>query len=166
MNCEMKVYGFAMDSLASRPVVILKDAEDSNTVPIWLSAGEALAIAAELILRDNTARSGRKGLLSLLMENVETEIGSITIEGGEDGVFTGTVTLVRNGETVSVAVRPCEAIIAAIQFRKPIMMSEEVLQRSSVLAISDEEMAGENNARRLTEFLENLDPATLGKYPM
>jgi len=67
---------------------------------------------------------------------------------------------------LSVAVRPCEAIIAALKFKLPIMMAEEVLQRSAVLAISDEEIAGENNARRFTEFLENLDTATLGKYPM
>jgi len=166
MYCEMTVFGFTIDSLASRPVVILKDAKDTNTVPIWLSVGEALSIAAELILRDSTARSGRKGLLTLLMENAETEIGSITIDGGNDGVFTGTVTFMRSGENIPVAVRPCEAIVAALQFKMPIMMSEEVLQRSSVLAISAEEISGENNARRLTEFLENLDPATLGKYPM
>ncbi len=166
MYLEMSVFGFTIDSLANRPVVILKDAIGSNTVPIWLNAGEALSIAAELILWDSTARSGRKDLMTLLMNNMETEIGSISLEGGDDGAFTASVRFIRSGEELSVAVRPCEAIIAALKFKLPIMMAEEVLQRSAVLAISDEEMAGENNARRFTEFLENLDPATLGKYPM
>ena len=166
MYLEMTVFGFTIDSLANRPVVILKDARDSNTVPIWLSAGEALSIAAELIQWDSSERRGRKDLMTLLMENMETAIRSIAIEGGGDGVFTASVKFIRNGEELSVVVRPCEAIIAALKFKMPIMMAEDVLQRSTDIAISDEQITGENNARRFTEFLENLDPATLGKYPM
>ena len=127
MYLEMSVFGFTIDSLANRPVVILKDAIGNNTVPIWLNAGEALSIAAELILWDSTARSGRKDLMTLLMNNTETEIGSISIEGGDDGVFTASVRFNRSGEELSVAVRPCEAIIAALKFKLPIMMAEDVL---------------------------------------
>lgn len=166
MYLEMTVFGFTMDSLAGRPVVILKDARDSNTVPIWLSTSEALSIAAELMLWDSSGRSGRKDLMTLLMENTGTEIGSIVIEGLSDGVFTALVMFMRNGEELPVAVRPCEAIITALKYKMPIRVAEEVLQRASVLAMSDEEVARENNVRRFTEFLENLDPATLGKYPM
>lgn len=166
MYLEMTVFGFTMDSLAGRPVVILKDAKDSNTVPIWLSTSEALSIAAELMLWDSSGRSGRKDLMTLLLENTGTEIGSIVIEGLSDGVFTALVMFLRNGEELPVAVRPCEAIITALKYKMPIRVAEEVLQRASVLAMSDEELARENNVRRFTEFLENLDPATLGKYPM
>ena len=129
MYLEMSVFGFTIDSLANRPVVILKDAIGNNTVPIWLNAGEALSIAAELILWDSTARSGRKDLMTLLMDNMGTQIGSIAIEGGNNGVFTASVRFMQNGEELSVAVRPCEAIIAALKFKMPIMMAEEVLQR-------------------------------------
>ncbi|MCM2357699.1 MAG: bifunctional nuclease family protein [Geobacteraceae bacterium] len=166
MYLEMTVFGFTMDSLAGRPVVILKDAKDSNTVPIWLSTSEALSIAAELMLWDSSGRSSRKDLMTLLLENTGTEIGSIVIEGLSDGVFTALVMFLRNGEELPVAVRPCEAIITALKYKMPIRVAEEVLQRASVLAMSDEELARENNVRRFTEFLENLDPATLGKYPM
>lgn len=166
MYLEMTVFGFTMDSLAGRPVVILKDARDSNTVPIWLSTSEALSIAAELMLWDSSGRSSRKDLMTLLLENTGTEIGSIVIEGLSDGVFTALVMFLRNGEELPVAVRPCEAIITALKYKMPIRVAEEVLQRASVLAMSDEELARENNVRRFTEFLENLDPATLGKYPM
>lgn len=166
MYIEMTVFGFTIDSLANRPVVILKDAEDSNTIPLWLTASEALSIAAELILWDTGGRSGRKDLMTLLMAKTETEIGSIVIEGVNDGAFTAHVKFIRNGEEVPVEVRPCEAIIAALKYRLPIMVTEEVLERASVLAMSDKEFAQENNARRFAEFLEKLDPATLGKYPM
>jgi hypothetical protein len=35
-----------------------------------------------------------------------------------------------------------------------------------MLAMADETIARENDARRFVDFLENLDPADLGKYPM
>jgi bifunctional DNase/RNase len=162
MYLEMTVFGFTIDALANRPVVILKDAKGVNSVPIWLSTTEALAIAAELILSD----SGRKDLMTQLMAQTATEIGAVVIEGYHDGAFEALVKFLRNGEEVSVVVRPCEAIAAALKFKMPLMVAEEVVARASVLAMSDEEFARENNARRFTEYLENLDPATLGKYPM
>ena len=86
--------------------------------------------------------------------------------GVKDGVFTTCVNFVRNGEELPVNVRPCEAIIAALKYKMPILVAEEVLELASLASISDEEITQENNARRFAEFLENLDPATLGKYPM
>ncbi|HEY6872583.1 MAG TPA: bifunctional nuclease family protein [Geobacteraceae bacterium] len=166
MYLEMSVFGFTMDSLANRPVVILKDATESNTIPIWLSTTEALAIAAELIQCDGSGRGGRKDLLTQLMARTETEIGTIVIDRVNDGVFTAQVKFIRNGEEVPVEVRPCEAISAALKYKLPLMVAEEVVARASVLAMSDEDLARENNARRFTEFLEKLDPAALGKYPM
>ena len=41
MYHEMTIHGFTLDSLAHRPVVILKDSRDRNTVPIWLQEGLA-----------------------------------------------------------------------------------------------------------------------------
>jgi len=165
MYLEMRVFGFTVDTLANRPVVILKDAGD-NAVPLWLNTGEALSIAAEMILWETTMHSGRKDLLTLLLAHTETEIGSLVIAGVKDGVFSTFVNFVRNGEELPVEVRPCEAIIAALKYKMPILVAEDVLDRASLASISDEEITQESNARRFAEFLENLDPATLGKYPM
>lgn len=166
MYLEMMVFGITIDSVANRPVVILKDAKDNNTIPLWLSTNDALSIAAELILGDTTARINGKDLMSLLMANTETMIGSIVVEGLKNGVFTAKVKFVRNGEELLVDVRPCEAIIAALKYKMPIMVAEEVLACASVQAMGEEEIAREHNARRYADFLENIDPASLGKYPM
>jgi bifunctional DNase/RNase len=166
MYLEMTVFGFTMDAIANRPVVILKDARDENTIPIWMSTTEAFAIAAELILWEGSASGRAKDLLALFLEQTGTSIGAIIIEGLNDGVFTTTVKFLRDGEELLVGIRPCEAIMAALKYKMPILVAEEVLERASVLSMSSEELAGENNARRFAEFLDNLDPATLGKYPM
>jgi len=166
MYHEMTVFGFTLDSIAGRPVVILKDARDSNTIPIWISTTEAFALAAELAFCDGATNIRSKDLMALFLEKTGTEIGAIIIEGLTDGVFTASVKFLRGDEEFLVEVRPCEAIMAALKYKMPILVSEDVLQRASVVAMNDEELAGENNARRFAEFLENLDPASLGKYPM
>ena len=165
MYCEMKVFGFAVDTIANRPVVLLKDAADDNTIPLWLSTSEALVMSAELVLWESTARSGRKDLMTLLLDRTGTEIRAIVVEGLKDGVFAASVKFIRDGDELSVDVRPCEAIIAALKYKMPILVAVEVLERAAGMAMS-EEIAEESNARRFTEFLENLDPSSLGRYPM
>ena len=166
MYHEMTVFGFTIDSIASRPVVILKDTRGNNTIPIWISTTEAFAIAAELVLWGNSSSGKAKDLLSLFLEKTGTEIGAIIIGGLNNGIFRSHVKFVRGDEDFLVEVRPCEAIMTALKYKKQILVAEEVMERVSVTAMGGEELAGENNARRFAEFLENLDPATLGKYPM
>lgn len=166
MYHEMKVFGFAVDSIAGRPMVILKDDGDSNTVPIWITTTEAFAIAAELVLWDGSSSGRAKDLLALFLEKADTAIGAVIIDGLNDGKFAARVQFLRGAEEFSVDVRPCEAIMAALRYKMPIQVADEVLQRSAVVEVNGEELAAENNARRFAELLDNLDPATLGKYPM
>ena len=166
MYLEMTVFGFTMDAIANRPVVILKDARDENTIPIWVSTAEAFAIAAEMVLWDGSTSGRTKDLLALFLEKTGAGIGAIMIEGLNDGVFTARVKFLQGEEEFVVGVRPCEAIMAALKYKMPILVAEEVLERATVLSRNSGELAGENNARRFAEFLDNLDPATLGKYPM
>ena len=166
MYHEMTVYGFTIDVLANRPVVILKDSRDNNAIPIWISTTEAFVIAAELVFLDSSTKGRDKDLMALFLEKSGTEIGAIAIENLSDGVFTASVRFVRGTEEYIVDVRPCEAILAALRYKMPILIADEVLRRASALSMSGEGLAGESNARRFAEFLENLDPSTLGKYPM
>ena len=166
MHHEMTVFGFTLDSLTSRPMVILKNALDETTLPVWVSSSEAFAIAAQLVNWDSPAGGRGKDLLTIFLEKTGTELGAIAIEDLTDGVFSASVTFLRGAEEIQVEVRPSEAIIASIRHKMPVLVAGEVVQRASLVAVNSEEMAGEHNARRFAEFLENLDPASLGKYPM
>lgn len=163
---EMTVYGFTIDAIAGKPLVILKDDGGGNTIPIWISNAEALAIASELVLSDRSDQRGTKDLLSLFLETTGTKIAEIVIPSLDNGVFDAAVRFVRGSEEFLVDVRPYEALRAALRYGRPILVADEVLQRASVAAMNAEEFDGEHNARRFAEFLENLDPASLGKYPM
>jgi bifunctional DNase/RNase len=166
MHHEMKVFGFTLDSLTSRPMVILKNAEDDASLPIWVTSTEAFAIAAQLVGWEGSEGTRGRDLLSAFLETTGTELEAIVIDDLADGVFEAHVMFRRGAEEILVEVLPVEAIIASIRHKMPVLVAGEVVQRASLVAVNSEEMAGEQNARRFAEFLENLDPASLGKYPM
>jgi hypothetical protein len=166
MYHAMTISGFTFDGLSHRPVVILKDADGNITVPLWISMMEAVSIAVELISRDITSQSGRSDLLSLLLDKLHYKVAGLTIDSLNDGVFSAMVRFVREGEEMSVDVRLCEALTLSLKYLLPVMVSDEVVSKASTVAMSDENLAREADARRFVDFLENLDPAALGKYPM
>jgi len=166
MYHKMKVFGFTLDTIAQRPVVILKDAEDANSVPIWISSMEAVSIAAELISSDISAQNGRGDLLSKLLEKMEMKVTMISIDTLNDGIFSASVTVCSEAGEIRLNVKPFEALIVSLKYRLPVMVADEVMARGSMLAMNDETIARENDARRFIDFLENLQPADLGKYPM
>src|SRR5512140_2585779 len=114
MYHEMKVFGFTIDSIANRPVVILKDARGNNTIPVWVSTTEALAIAADLVLGERPSGRGNKGLIPLSLEKTGTRVGAISIDGLHDGVFTAVVKFLRDNEEILMDVGACEAIRMAL----------------------------------------------------
>jgi bifunctional DNase/RNase len=162
----MNVFGFTLDTIAHRPVVILKDAEDTNTVPIWISASEAACLATELIGRDILSQNSRGDLLSVLLERLAMSVTTISIDTLREGAFTASIRVAGDGGELRLEVRPYEALITALKFKLPVMVADEVMARASMLALDNETIARENDERRYVEFLENLDPAELGKYPM
>ncbi len=166
MYHEMKVYGFTLDTLAHRPVIILKDAADSNSVPIWISSQEAVSIVAELISRDVSTQNGRGDLLSLLLEKMAMAVAGVSIDSLNDGVFAASVIFHGEAGEVRINVRPYEALIISLKYKLPVMVADEVMARASMLAMADESVARENDARRFVDFLESLDPSDMGKYPM
>ena len=48
MFLEMKVFGLTIDPFTNVPIVILKDSDEKNALPVWIGVLEASAIASEL----------------------------------------------------------------------------------------------------------------------
>jgi len=167
MYLEMKVYGFALDAIAQMPVIILKDADEKHAVPVWISTSESVTFAAEFVGREVSFRNGRKDLFTTLIERLGMSIASIVIESLKDGVFTASVRLAApDAEEMRLELHVSEAMLLSLKYRVPVMVNSELLTQVSTLDMSEEGFAQENNARRFIDFLDQLDPTTLGKYPM
>lgn len=163
---EMTVHGFALDSIAQIPLVLLKDGDGKITLPIWISSMEAVTVAAELINRDAMSQSGTRDLLSLLLDQLNVSIDRITIEGLSETLFDAYVLFSRDGDSIRVKVRSCEAVVMALKYSMPILVADEVFEQASMLDVGDEHGFGDNAAGRFVDFLESLDPKDMGKYPM
>jgi len=163
---EMNISCFALDSVARMPMVLLKDEGDRNTLPIWFSGAEAVAIAAELINRDALADSGCRDLMTSLFGHLQVEIARIAIEGMRGAVLETFVYLDREGDEIRVKVRPCEAVAMALKHSLPIHVADEVLSRAAMPETEDSGEWGADDAGRFIELLESLDPKDMGRYPM
>ena len=166
MYQEMTIFGFALDGLAQMPVIILKDAAGETSVPIWISVKESLALAVELTARDNSPDNGRKDLLSVLMQRVGMRIDTIAIDSLNDGVFNASIRFTGGGEDLVMEVRVSEAIITALKYKLPVMVNKEVVEQATHIDLKEGCFSEESDPRRFVDFLENLDPAAMGKYPM
>ena len=167
MYLEMKVYGFALDAIAQMPVIILKDADEKHAVPVWIGTSESVTFAAEFVGREVSARNGRKDLFTSLIEKLGMSIARIVIESLHEGVFTASVRLAAaDGEEMRLEIHVSEAMLLSLKYRLPVLVNSELLTQVSTLDMNEAGFAQENNARRFVDFLDQLDPATLGKYPM
>lgn len=166
MYHRLNIHGFSLDSLSQRPMVLLKDGDGKVTLPLWLNKLDVLTVVAELLNRELLNQGGRRDLLGSFLKQIGMDVASVTIDSLNDGFYAASVRFEGAGEGVTMQVRPSEAIVAAMRFNLPVMVAEEVVNRATVMDLQDEQVQKESTARRVTEFLENIDPATLGKYPM
>ena len=94
-------------------------------------------------------------------------VSRIVIESLESGVFTASVRLAAADEKeLRLELHVCEAMLISLKYRLPVMVNSELLAQVATLDMNDEGFAKENNARRFVDFLDQLDPSTMGKYPM
>lgn len=166
MYLKMNIHGFALDSIAQRPVVLLKDADEANTIPIWINSTDTLYIVAELVRHDAVAKSDRKDLLSALLGHLGAAVEEVVIEDVKDGLFDALVGVSVDGETVMLPVRISEALVLALKHSLPVMVADHLLRKISQCDGDRDGRFTDADARRFVDFLENLDPADLGKYPM
>jgi uncharacterized protein len=167
MYLEMKVAGFALDGIAQMPVVILKDADEKNAVPVWINSTESVSFAAEFVGREMSLKNGRKDAFTLLIEKLDMTVSGIVIESVKDGVFSSFVRLRKaDGEEMVLDLHVSEAMLISLKYRLPVLVNSELMSQVSSLDMSEEGFSAENNARRFVDFLDQLDPAAMGKYPM
>lgn len=164
---EMKVHGFALDAIAQMPVIILKDADERHSVPVWISASESVAFAAEYVGREMAVRSGRKDVFTSLVETMGMSIRSIVLESVRDAVFTCSIRLAAgDDEEIRLELHVSEAMLLSLKYRLPVLVDEQLLGEVATLDMNEEGIGNENNARRFVDFLDQLDPSAMGKYPM
>jgi bifunctional DNase/RNase len=169
----MMVGGLTLDPTTKMPIVVLKDPDNKLNLPIWIGPLEAASMATEL-----EGIKPQRPMTHDLIRNLIGELGA-TVEGveitelRENTYFARIEMKTREGGALQIDSRPSDAISIALRTKSPIYVAKAVLEASSELHESAENVGAGVNDQNLasvsrdkwSEILEKMSPDDF-KYKM
>jgi bifunctional DNase/RNase len=156
---ELQVGGLGFDPRNMSPLVLLRDQEEINFLPIWIGIFEAAAIAMEL-QNVKPPRPMTHDLLKSLVEELGGSMKRVIINDIKEGTFYATIEVEKDKKIIKMDSRPSDAIALAVRTRMPIFVSEVVMMQAKLVnAEKDEE-----ETKKFKDFIENMKPDDFTKY--
>jgi hypothetical protein len=157
---KMEIGGLGFDPRNLSPLVLLKDPEELNFLPIWIGIFEAAAIAMEL-QGLTPPRPMTHDLLKSLIENFGAKLIKVSITDVKDGTFYGAIEIEKkDGEKLTIDCRPSDAIALAVRSKAAIFVSEAVMMQAKL--VNAEKDAEET--KKFKDFINNIKPEDFTKY--
>ncbi len=147
MLVRMTVEGLLFDPRSSMYILLLKNAEGTATLPIWIGKPEADSIALALG-KVATPRPLTHDLIKNMVHSLKMKITRIVVTEILDNTYYALIFLSDSKNELSIDSRPSDAIALALRVNAPIFVEESVLEKRS----TDE----------LEEWLKNLKPEDFG----
>jgi uncharacterized protein len=162
---EMKITGITVDPFTNTPIVLLKDLEEKEVLPIWIGLLEASSIATALE-NIQTPRPMTHDLVKSILESLGVKVVKIEVNDLRDNTYYALIHLEVDGRRLTIDSRPSDAIAIALRTGATVFVEESVIKKSSKvdLAQQAEKVVGEGGDWE--EILENLGPDDFGKYKM
>jgi bifunctional DNase/RNase len=157
---QMQIGGLGFDPKNLSPMVLLKDPEEMNFLPIWIGIFEAAAIAMEL--QDvHPPRPMTHDLLSEAIKIFGAKVERVIISDVKEGTFFAVIELKdKEGKKINLDARPSDAIALAVRTKCPIHVAEVVMMQAKLVnAEKDEE-----ETKKFREFLQDIKPEDFTKY--
>ena len=161
MFIQMKVAGIMLDPVSNLPIIILRDLEEKDTLPIWIGVVEASSIAMQLE-KIKIPRPLTHDLLKNILEQLQVAVLKIEVTDLRDNTFYALIHLNTPSGIMAIDSRPSDAIALALRTESPIFVEEKVLEKSRQM--EKEGGFSEENKEKWREILENLRPEDFGKY--
>lgn len=166
---DMKVTGVIVDSSSLVPMVILKDRDEKNVLPILVGLMEAASILAEL---ENTEidRPMTHDLIKDIIGSLGSSVKKVLLTTLEDDIFYASIHIVLpSGESVEVDSRPSDAIALAMRCGVPILVNESIIAKSRIVDLSldlSADTVKDKSGEELVSILESLSEEDFGRYKM
>ncbi len=149
MITQVRVRGLMFDPYNNAYIVILRDEDNSDMLPIWVGKSEASAISFAL---ENIAapRPMTHDLMKAFLDLVDAKIISVVITDLNENTYYAKIHLMYEDSEYTIDSRPSDAIALALRTHAPIFASEAVIRKQT--------------SEELEQWLENLKPEDFGKY--
>jgi bifunctional DNase/RNase len=162
---EMKVAGITVDPFTNTPIVILKDLEEKDVLPIWIGLLEASSIATA-IENITTPRPMTHDLLKNILDEVGVKIVKIEVNDLKDNTYFALLHLEVNKKRLVVDSRPSDAIAIALRTGASIFVDEGVIKKAAKIDLSKKGGKVVTDTSEWEDILENLSSDDFGKYKM
>ena len=136
------------DPRSNMYILLLKEVDGKNTLPIWIGKPEADSIALALG-KVETPRPLTHDLVKNIVDGLKIKITKIIITEIQDNTYYALLCLNDEKKETYVDSRPSDAVAVALRVSAPIFVEDSVLEQKSS---SDE----------LEEWLKNLKPEDFG----
>ncbi len=158
---EMSLGGLGFDPKNMSPIVLLKDLEERNFLPIWIGMFEAAAIAMEL-QEFKPPRPMTHDLITKMISLLKGTIQRVIISEINDNTFYANIEIQApdSKEIIQVDARPSDAIAIAVRAKSPIFVSEAVMMKAKMVNSEKDE----EETKNFKDFIDNINPEDFSKY--
>jgi bifunctional DNase/RNase len=140
---QMKIEGLLFDPRSNMYILLLKELNGDDTLPIWIGRPEADSIALA-IGKITTPRPLTHDLVKNLLQGLKVKVTKIVVTEIVDNTYYALIHIDKNGAEVTIDSRPSDAIAVAVRTSAPIFVEDRVIEFKK----NDE----------LEEWLRNLKP--------
>lgn len=142
--------------LTGQHVVLLQERDSGRLLPIWIGAEQAHSIATRLA-GIPTERPLTHDLMLSMLEKMHAEVTRVVVkdlvsDGDGGGTFHGSVYLQIAGEEVEFDSRPSDAIALAVRAGARILVAQEVLEKSAIVAEGEDD----DKLKVFKEFIDTI----------
>jgi bifunctional DNase/RNase len=162
---EMKIAGITVDPFTNTPIVLLKDLEEKDVLPIWIGLLEASSIATALE-NIQTPRPMTHDLLKNILDQLGVKVLKIEVNDLKDNTYYALIHMDVNKKRLTIDARPSDALAIALRTGASIFVEESVIQRSAKVDLSQKGDKVVTDTTEWEEILENLSQDDFGKYKM
>jgi uncharacterized protein len=154
---EMVIYGVSYDLVGKQPIVLLKTADGSKFLPIWVGTSEANSILTKLH-GPSPARPLTHDLLVNMLGELGIEVVRVTVTELRENTFHASITVKHDGSEVEIDSRSSDAIAVAIRAEVPIFAADAVIEESAI-EIEGDEVNQEEIVDEFRRFLDEVSAA-------
>ena len=147
MAKQMRIEGLLFDPRSNMYILLLKEIEGNDTLPIWIGKPEADSIALAMG-KIATPRPLTHDLIKNVIYEMKMKITKVVISDIIDNTYYAGIYVDNGGRETPIDSRPSDAIAVAIRVNAPIYVDENVIEFKS----NDE----------LEDWLKNLKPEDFG----
>ncbi len=158
---EVRLTAVRVDLQSNTPVVLLQERDGARSLPIFIGAPEATAIAFAL-QGVAVPRPMTHDLMKDLLAALGATVTRVVVTELRESTFYAEVHLRLGEQAIEVSSRPSDAIALAVRTHAPLFVEDELMESAGIVVETEEEgeegVSPEELVGEFREFLDNVRP--------